>query len=107
VAQTLAGGAAAEPARGRQYNLGVSRRQINPSKPQTNPNKSKKKRLDWLGFIRPNRDFSMGYSGKNKKTLRSRSGCISNVSATSDPRMPLHSRLLIKKTKKYSTGSEI
>jgi hypothetical protein len=34
---------------------------------QANPNKSKQKSLDFLGFIRPNRDFSMGYEQKNKK----------------------------------------
>jgi hypothetical protein len=28
---------------------------------QAKPNKSKQKRLDLLGFIRPNPDFSMGY----------------------------------------------
>jgi hypothetical protein len=28
---------------------------------QAKPRKSKKKGLDWLGFIRPNRDFSKGY----------------------------------------------
>ena len=32
---------------------------------QTNPNKNAWIRLDLLGFIRPNRDFSMGYSRKN------------------------------------------
>ena len=40
----------------------------NKTKPnQANPNKSKQKRLDLLGFIRQNRDFSMGYREKNKK----------------------------------------
>jgi hypothetical protein len=34
---------------------------------QANPNKTKQKSLDFLGFIRPNRDFSMGYEQKNKK----------------------------------------
>jgi hypothetical protein len=34
---------------------------------QANPNKTKQKSLDFLGFIRPNRDFSMGYGQKNKK----------------------------------------
>jgi hypothetical protein len=34
---------------------------------QANPNKTKQKSLDFLGFIRPNRDFSMGYERKNKK----------------------------------------
>jgi hypothetical protein len=32
---------------------------------QTNPNKTKQNSLDFLGFIRPNRDFSMGYQRKN------------------------------------------
>jgi hypothetical protein len=36
---------------------------------QANPNKSKQKGLDLLGFIRPNRDFSMGYGRKNKKKV--------------------------------------
>jgi hypothetical protein len=34
---------------------------------QINPSKTKQKSLDFLGFIRPNRDFSMGYARKNKK----------------------------------------
>jgi hypothetical protein len=34
---------------------------------QARPSKTKQKRLDLLGFVRPNPDFSMGYSGKNKK----------------------------------------
>jgi hypothetical protein len=34
---------------------------------QANPNKTKENCLDFLGFIRPNRDFSMGYEQKNKK----------------------------------------
>jgi hypothetical protein len=38
------------------------------SKPaQAKPSKTKQNCLDLLGFIRPNRDFSMGYDGKNKK----------------------------------------
>jgi hypothetical protein len=32
--------------------------------------------LDLLGFIRPNRAFSMGYSRKNKKIRPSLSGCV-------------------------------
>jgi hypothetical protein len=32
---------------------------------QAQPNKTKQKSLDLLGFIRPNRDFSMGY-GESK-----------------------------------------
>jgi hypothetical protein len=32
---------------------------------QAGPNKSNQKGLDLFGFIRPNRDFSMGY-GKSK-----------------------------------------
>jgi hypothetical protein len=35
--------------------------------PQANPNKTKQKSLDFLGFIRPNRDFSKGCEQKNKK----------------------------------------
>jgi hypothetical protein len=34
---------------------------------QTNPNKTKQKSLDFLGFVRPNRDFSKGYERKIKK----------------------------------------
>jgi hypothetical protein len=34
---------------------------------QINPNKTKQNCLDFLGFIRPNRDFSKGYERKNKK----------------------------------------
>jgi hypothetical protein len=34
---------------------------------QINPNKTKQKSLDFLGFIRPNRGFSKGYEQKNKK----------------------------------------
>jgi hypothetical protein len=37
------------------------------SSAQTNPNKTKQKSLDLLGFIRPNRGFSKGYKRKNKK----------------------------------------
>jgi hypothetical protein len=32
---------------------------------QAKPNKTKQNSLDFLGFIRPNRDFSMGYDEKN------------------------------------------
>jgi macrodomain Ter protein organizer (MatP/YcbG family) len=34
---------------------------------QANPNKNKKKSLDFLGFVWWNRDFSMGYAQKKKK----------------------------------------
>jgi hypothetical protein len=34
---------------------------------QIRPSKTKQKCLDSLGFIRPNRDFSMSYGKKNKK----------------------------------------
>jgi hypothetical protein len=34
---------------------------------QANPNKTKQNCLDFLGFVRPNRDFSKGYEQKNKK----------------------------------------
>jgi hypothetical protein len=40
---------------------------------QAKPNKTKQKGLDLLGFIRPNRDFSMGCGEKNKNSLRPRS----------------------------------
>jgi hypothetical protein len=36
--------------------------------------------LDLLGFIRPNRDFSIGYGRKNKKSTRV-SSCMRSVSA--------------------------
>jgi hypothetical protein len=36
--------------------------------------------LDFLGFIRPNRDFSKGYEQKNKKKSTRVSGCAQNVS---------------------------
>jgi hypothetical protein len=39
--------------------------QIRPGAIQINPNKSKQKGLDLLGYIRSNRDFSMGY-GESK-----------------------------------------
>ena len=35
-----------------------------PKQTEANPNKTKQKSLDLLGFIRPNRDFSMGYGRK-------------------------------------------
>jgi hypothetical protein len=38
---------------------------------QANPSQSKQKWLVLLGFIRPNRDFSMGCRGKSKKILSS------------------------------------
>jgi hypothetical protein len=45
---------------------GGARRQFGFSKPnQGPPNKSKQKRLDLFGFIRANRDFSMGYVDSN------------------------------------------
>jgi hypothetical protein len=34
---------------------------------QANPNESKEKSLDLFGFLWPNRAFSKGYRGKNKK----------------------------------------
>jgi hypothetical protein len=36
---------------------------------QVNPNQTKEKSLHVLGFLWPNRDFSMGYKQKNKKIL--------------------------------------
>jgi hypothetical protein len=37
-----------------------------------NPNKTKQKSLDFLGFIFPNRDFSKGYSDSRQKIRRPR-----------------------------------
>jgi hypothetical protein len=34
---------------------------------QANPNSSKQEGLDFLGFIRPNRDFSKGYGDSKQK----------------------------------------
>jgi hypothetical protein len=36
--------------------------QIDPRKTKQNPRNSKEKGLDFLGFLWPKRDFSMGYS---------------------------------------------
>jgi hypothetical protein len=45
---------------------GLGSGQPNSSKhDQARPNKTKQKALDLLGFLRPNRDFSMGY-GQSK-----------------------------------------
>jgi hypothetical protein len=54
----------------RRYNLWASL-------VQANPNESKEKSLDLFGFLWPNRAFSKGYRGKNKKVwlrLNSRPG---------------------------------
>jgi hypothetical protein len=40
-----------------------------PSRHKPHPSKSKQKCLGLLGFIRPNRDFSMGYDEKNKNQV--------------------------------------
>jgi hypothetical protein len=40
--------------------------------------------LDLLGFIRPDRDFSMSCERKNKQSTRV-SGCVQNVSRRSSP----------------------
>jgi hypothetical protein len=46
----------------------LSLHEPNPSKQnQARPNKSKQKRLDLLGFIRPNRAFSIGYDDSKSK----------------------------------------
>jgi hypothetical protein len=51
-------------------NPGSVARRPNLTKPvQARPNKSKQKRLDLFGFIRPNRDFSMGYDDSKQKIL--------------------------------------
>jgi hypothetical protein len=39
--------------------------------------------LDFLGFIRPNPDFSMGYEQKNKKKSTRVSSCVQSVSSDS------------------------
>ena len=57
----------------------IERRRYNPwaSLVQANPNESKEKSLDLFGFLWPNRAFSKGYRGKNKKVwlrLNSRPG---------------------------------
>jgi hypothetical protein len=52
---------------------------------QANPNKTKQNCLDFLGFIRPNRDFSMGYGQKNTKKSTRVSSCVQNVSGTPSP----------------------
>jgi hypothetical protein len=39
-------------------------RALDPKQNQASPSNSKQKGLDLLGFIRPNRGFSMGYGGK-------------------------------------------
>jgi hypothetical protein len=49
------------------------------------PNKTKQNSSDLLGFICPNRDFSMGYEPKNKKIRARVSGCAQNVSDASLP----------------------
>ena len=51
------------------FNRGVKFPPTQSKQIQAKPNKSKQNCLDLLGFIRPNRDFSMGYARKNKKDL--------------------------------------
>ena len=52
-----------------------------PSKKiQAKPRKTKEKCLDLLGFIRPNRDFSRGYSESSFPVSTRLSGCTPNVS---------------------------
>jgi hypothetical protein len=41
--------------------------------------------LDFLGFIRPNPGFSMGYGQKNKKNRTRVSSCVQNVSNDAAP----------------------
>jgi hypothetical protein len=41
--------------------------------------------LDFLGFIRPNRDFSMGYERKNKKTDSRLKLCAKRLTRFSSP----------------------
>jgi hypothetical protein len=62
----------------------ASRSTRRPNKIQANPNKSKQNCLDLLGFIRPNRDFSMSYDeSKQKNPVPSRALC-----KTSQARIP-------------------
>jgi hypothetical protein len=74
---------------------------------QENPNKTKQNCLHFLGFIRPNWDFSVGYAQKNKKIclpLNSRLGLCANVSGT---RSRLASRASLPRSggrKSYTTG---
>jgi hypothetical protein len=42
---------------------------VRPKKKQRNANKNKQNRFNFLLFSWPNRDFSKGYRGKNKKIL--------------------------------------
>jgi hypothetical protein len=54
------GSSRSDPPRGPRFNQSAN-------SVQANPNKAKQISLDLLGFIRPNRDFSMGYGQKIKK----------------------------------------
>jgi hypothetical protein len=60
---------------------------------QANPNKTKQKSLDFLGFIRPNRDFSMRYGRKNKKIGSRLRLCAKRLKRTFHPFLPRLARL--------------
>jgi hypothetical protein len=69
--------------RGRsQPNRPPGKRNLTAKSIQAKPNKTKQNCLDLLGFIRQNRDFSMGYEEKNKKNrLASQVVCKMSQSA--------------------------
>jgi hypothetical protein len=56
------------------------------------PNKTKQKSLDFLGFIRPNRDFSMGYGESSKKSSGGVSRDVQNVLTARSPSFSLTPR---------------
>jgi hypothetical protein len=49
------------PCRERGRGVRLAAKRVAAKRVQARPNKSKQKRLDLFGLIRPNRDFSMGY----------------------------------------------
>jgi hypothetical protein len=65
--------------------LDSTRARIPPKLIQIKPSKIACFSLDLLGFIRPNRDFSMGCERKNKKNSTRVSGCVQDVSSAHSP----------------------
>jgi hypothetical protein len=63
--------------------------------------------LDLLGFIRPNRDFSVGYGGKNKKISPSSSPPDVPARGGVDPEADTHilARILIFTKKMHQKNS--
>jgi hypothetical protein len=53
---------------------------------------TKQKSLDFLGFIRPNQDFSMGYEQKNKKKSTPVSVCAKTSQGAFHPFLPRPAR---------------